>query len=70
MHQECGYQHVEDGVVKITFVKSAKNFSDILIKKLSADLNEKHLKTMVGEKHKDFPSFKIILCSRIFGELG
>ena len=43
-------EYVEDGVVKIVFVKSADNDSDILTKNLSAELHEKHSKKMVGEK--------------------
>ena len=34
--------YVEDGIVKIIFVKSAENDSDILTKNLSAKLYEKH----------------------------
>ena len=43
-------EYVEDRVVKISFVKFADNDSDILIKNLSADLHEKHLKKMVAER--------------------
>ena len=43
-------KYVEDGVVKIVFVKSAENDSNIFTKNLSADLHEKHLKKVVGEK--------------------
>ena len=35
-------KYVEDRVVKIIFVKSADNDSNILMKSLSADLHEKH----------------------------
>ena len=48
MHQTCGYQvHyvnecVEEGVVKIVFVKSTDNDSNILTKNSSADLHDKH----------------------------
>ena len=37
-------------VVKIVFVKSADNDSDILTKNISAELHEKHSRKMVGEK--------------------
>ena len=43
-------EYVEDGVVKIIFVKSADNDSNILIKKISAELHEKHAKKMVMKK--------------------
>ena len=43
-------EYVEDGVVKIGFVKSADHDSNILSKNLSADLHEKHSKKMVSEK--------------------
>ena len=43
-------EYVEDRVVKIVFVKSAENESDILTKNLSAELHEKHSKNMVIEK--------------------
>ena len=42
-------EYFEDGVVKIIFVKSADNGSNILTKNLSADIREKPSK-MVGEK--------------------
>ena len=43
-------EYVEDGVVKIVFVKSAENDSYILTKKLSAELHEKCSKKTVVEK--------------------
>ena len=43
-------EYVEDGVVKIVFVKSADNDSSILTKTLSAELCEKHPRKVVGEK--------------------
>ena len=43
-------EYVEDGVVKIVFVKSADNDSNILTKNFSAELHEKHSKKMVIEK--------------------
>ena len=43
--------------MKIIFVKSAENDSDIFTKNLSADLYKKHLKKIIGEKIKWFPSF-------------
>ena len=48
----CKYvnENVEDRVVTIGFAKSADNDSNILAKNLSAELHEKHLKKMVGEK--------------------
>ena len=43
-------EYVQDGVVKIVFVKSAENDSGILTKAISAELYEKHSKKMVVEK--------------------
>ena len=43
-------EYVEDGAVKIVFVKSADNDSNILTKNLSAELHEKHSKRMVVKK--------------------
>ena len=43
-------EYAEDGILKIIFVKSADNDSDILTKNLSADLHEKHAKMIMIEK--------------------
>ena len=43
-------EYVEDGIVKIIFVKSGDNDSDILTKNLSAELHKKHSRMMVIEK--------------------
>ena len=43
-------EYVEDRVVKIGFVQSAENDSNILTKNLSAKLHDKYLKKMVIEK--------------------
>ena len=37
-------EYVDNGVVKIVFVKSAENDSNFLTKYLSAELHEKHLR--------------------------
>ena len=52
MDIRCKYadEYVEDGVVKIIFVKSGDNDSNIPTKNLSAELHEKHSKKMVSEK--------------------
>ena len=50
----------KDGLVKVVFVNSADNDSNILTKNLSAELHEKHSMKMMGEKLKDVPSFKNI----------
>ena len=53
-HVDIQYKHVngyvKDRMVKIIFVKSADNDSNILTKKLSAELHQKHAKEMVIEK--------------------
>ena len=43
-------KYVENGIVKIIFVKSAENDRDMLTKNLSAELHENHLKKMIVEK--------------------
>ena len=42
-------KYVEDGTVKIIFIKSADNDSNILTKNLSAELHDKHSRKMVVE---------------------
>ena len=43
-------EYAEDKVAKIAFVKSTTNDNIILTINVSAELHEKHLKKMVGEK--------------------
>ena len=43
-------EYVEDRVVKILFVESPDNDSNILTKNLSAELHEKHYKKMLVEE--------------------
>ena len=43
-------EYVDDGAVKIIFIKSADNDSNILTKNLSAEFYKKHSMKMVGEK--------------------
>ena len=49
---KCVNESVEDGIVKIIFVKSAKNDSNILIKNLGRGPHEEHLKKQIGKKLK------------------
>ena len=53
-HVDIRYKYVNEyvgvRVVKMIFVKSADNDSDILTKNLSAELHEKHSKKIVIEK--------------------
>ena len=51
-------EYVEDGVVKLVFVKSADSDSDILTKNLSSELHRKHSKKMIA--------LKKFLASKIF----
>ena len=59
-HVEIRYkyvnEYVEDEVIKIIFVKSADNDSNIP-KNLSSELHEMHLKKMVGENSKGVMMF-------------
>ena len=44
-------------LLRLFFLKSVDNKSNILTKNVSANLHEMHSKKMVGEKLKDVPSF-------------
>ena len=50
IRQWCVNEYMEDGIVKIVFVKSAENDIDILTKTLSGDLHEKHSKKMICKR--------------------
>ena len=56
-------EYVEDGVVKIIFLKFAEN-DNILTNNLSAELQEKHSKTMICENLEKFPALKIFEVKR------
>jgi len=43
-------EYVEDGVIKIIFVKSGDNDSDIMTKNLGGDLYSKHSNKLVKER--------------------
>ena len=43
-------EYVEDGVIKIIFVRTENNDSDILTKNLSSELHGKHSRKLIGEK--------------------
>ena len=45
-------EYVENEIVKIFFVKSTENDSDILMKNLCGELHEKHSRNMINEKAK------------------
>ena len=53
-HVDIRYKYVnefvEAGIVKVIFVKSAENDSDILTKNLSTELHEKHVRITVVEE--------------------
>ena len=46
-HVDCHFhfvrEYIEDGVIKIVFVRSEKNDSDILTKNLNAELYDRHI---------------------------
>ena len=52
-HMDIRYKHlneyVDHGIVKVAFVKSAENDSNILTRNLSTKIHEKHSKKMVDE---------------------
>ena len=43
-------EYVEDGVIKIIFVRTENNDSDILMKNLSSELHGKHSRKLIGER--------------------
>ena len=43
-------EYVEDGVIKIIFVRTGENDSDILTKNVSSELQHKHAKKLVAER--------------------
>ena len=45
------HQYVEDGIVKIVFVRSESNRSDIMTKNVQGDLFDKHASHLVVPKH-------------------
>ena len=54
MWQKYVSKYAKDGVVKIVFVKPAENESNILVKSLSGDLDEKHSTKMISDKPEWF----------------
>ena len=46
-------EFVEDGIIKVIFVKSKNNDADIFTKNLSKDLFEKHKKTIINGEEYD-----------------
>ena len=46
---KCVYMYVEDGVLKIVYVKSEENDADIFTKNLGSKLHGKHSVKIVGE---------------------
>jgi hypothetical protein len=47
-------ENLEDGIIKIEFVKSAENDSDIFTKNVSQDVYERHVKKFLEESHGEF----------------
>ena len=43
-------EYVEDGIIKIIFVQSSDNDSDIMTKNVSGDLLDKHAAKLIGDK--------------------
>ena len=43
-------ESVEDGIIKIIFVQSGNNDSDIMTKNVSGDLLDKHAVKLIGDK--------------------
>ena len=68
MHVDIRYRYVnkyvENKLVRLVFVKSADNNSNILPNCLSEELHQKHSRKMVGEELWDVASFKIFEIKR------
>ena len=47
MRCKCVNKYVEDGIVKIIFVRSAENDSDILTENIHEELHAKHMKKKI-----------------------
>lgn len=45
-------EYVEDGIIKIVFVKSSDNDSDIMTKNLNGDLHSKHSKKLIKAENE------------------
>ena len=43
-------EYVEDGIIKIIFVQSGDNDSDIMTKNVNGDLLDKHAGKLIGDK--------------------
>jgi hypothetical protein len=47
-------ENLEDGIIKIEFVKSAENDSDIFTKNVSQEIYKRHMETFLEEWHGEF----------------
>ena len=45
-------QHAEDGCIKIVFVRSEKNLSDMFTKNVTGEIYDSHSKSYVGTKEE------------------
>ena len=43
-------EYVEDGIIKIIFIQSGDNDSDIMTKNVNGDLLDKHAGKLIGDK--------------------
>ncbi len=50
IHYKFVTEHIEDGIIKVIFVKSADNDSDIMTKNLGSELYSKHASEMISMK--------------------
>jgi hypothetical protein len=50
IHTKHVNKYVEDGIIKIIFVQSGDNDSDIMTKNVSGDLLDKHAVKLIGDK--------------------
>jgi topoisomerase IA-like protein len=44
-------EYVENGKIKIVFIRSGDNDSDIMTKNVQRDLDDKHSKRLIGKQH-------------------
>ncbi len=50
IHYEFVTEYIEDGIIKVIFVKSADDDSDIMTKNLGSELHSKHAGKMINER--------------------
>jgi hypothetical protein len=47
-------ENLEDGMIKVEFVKSSENDSDIFTKNLNQEIYKRHMEKILEERHREF----------------